>query len=59
MNEKKLAAYIDMHIKQIEDSMHVDTFAQAVAIVLAAEYGEHNYQLFIDTLTKKLNSYGN
>ena len=59
MNEKKLAAYIDMHIKQIEDSMHVDTFAQAVAIVLAAEYGEHNYQLFIDTLTKKLSSYGN
>ena len=59
MNEKKLAAYIDMHIKQIEDSMHVDTFAQAVAIVLAAEFGEHNYQLFIDTLTKKIKIYVN
>lgn len=59
MNEKKLAAYIDLHMKQIDESMHVDTFAKAVAIVLAAEFGEHNYQLFIDTLTKKLNSYGN
>jgi hypothetical protein len=57
MNEKKLAAYIDLHMKQIDDSMDVETFAKAVAIVLAAEFGYHNYYNFTQSLNAHL--YGN
>jgi len=57
MNEKKLAAYIDLHMKQIDDNMGVETFAKAVAIVLAAEFGHHNYYNFTQSLNAYL--YGN
>jgi L-rhamnose mutarotase len=39
------------------ENVHVDVFAHAVAFILKAEYGHHNYNTFIESLNKHL--YGN
>jgi L-rhamnose mutarotase len=60
MNEEKqalnLAARIAIQMDEYEN-VHVDVFAHAVAFILKAEYGHHNYNTFIESLNKHL--YGN
>ena len=41
----------------ISEETDVITLAEAVAIVLRGQYGEHNYNLFIKTLNTKLNGH--
>jgi hypothetical protein len=40
----------------LPESFWVTDFAKAVAHILADEYGEHNYETFIDELKKQLNN---
>ena len=51
---KDLAIKINSAIEEVDDSMSYKAFAGAVAIVLKDEYGKHNYDKFIDELTKEL-----
>jgi hypothetical protein len=39
----------------IPEETDVITLAEAVAIVLKSQYGEHNYDLFIKTLNNNIN----
>jgi len=41
--------------KQLEEIQSYKDLAEATADVLKEHYGEHNYQPFIDELTKHLN----
>ena len=60
MNEEKqalnLAARIAIQMDEYKE-VDVQTFADAVAFILKAEYGHHNYNTFIESLNKHL--YGN
>lgn len=49
------AKAIDDAIASIDDSMHHEDFAKAVAIVLKNEYGSHLIQPFMDALHAQLN----
>jgi hypothetical protein len=53
----KLAAHLGDALQQY-DSLHVDEFAEAIAWILRTEYGKHNYQSFINTLTQNLYPHG-
>jgi hypothetical protein len=52
MTAKQISDRIEPFIPEDTD---VITLAEAVAIVLKNQYGEHNYSLFIQTLNNKLN----
>ena len=53
----KVAAHISLALEQF-DGLHVDELAEAVAMILRSEYGKHNYESFINTLTQNLYPYG-
>jgi uncharacterized protein YllA (UPF0747 family) len=52
----KLAREISKSINRIDDSMSYADFARAVAHILIEDYGQHNFQPFIDELNKELKS---
>jgi len=52
MTSKQIYNRIEHFIPEETD---VITLAEAVAIVLKGQYGQHNYNLFIQTLNNKLN----
>lgn len=58
MNEEKqalnLAARIAIQMDEYE-TVDVYVFAHAVAFILKAEYGRHNYESFNNTLNQYLN----
>ena len=59
MNEQQalnLAARIAIQMDEYKE-VDVETFAHAVAFILKAEYGHHNYNTFMQSLNKHL--YGN
>jgi len=60
MNEEKqalnLAARIAIQMDEYEN-VDVETFAHAVAFILKAEYGHHNYNTFMQSLNSHF--YGN
>jgi len=49
-----LAKEIEKSIMKIDDSMHYEDFADAVATILRDEYGSHNYTKFLKALESKL-----
>tara|TARA_R110000868_G_scaffold29601_2_gene110130 strand:- start:503 stop:727 length:225 start_codon:yes stop_codon:yes gene_type:complete len=49
-----LARKIDVAITSIDDSMSYKEFAEAVAIVLKEQYGEHNFEAFMNHLSTNL-----
>ena len=51
---------IAIEIEEIDNgcAVHVDELAEAVSFVLRAEYGQHNYESFINTLNKHLYPHG-
>jgi len=51
---KDLARKIDVAITSIDESMSYKEFAEAVAIVLKEQYGEHNFKPFINHLSSNL-----
>jgi len=51
-----LAARISM---QLGENLDVQDFAHAISIILKAEYGRHNFELFNNTLNQYLNNHGN
>jgi hypothetical protein len=51
-----LSQKIDDAIEEIDESLDIKYFAEAVAEVLIEEYGKHNYNKFISTLKNKLNN---
>ena len=54
LESKQLANMISDSITQVDDSLSYKDFAQAVAIVLIDNYGEHNYEPFINELKNSL-----
>lgn len=54
VKSEKLAQEIDKSIIKIDDSLSVEDFALAVATVLTDNYGEHNYQKFLNILKDEL-----
>ena len=58
MNELNKAILLHDEVKKaintIDESMSVNTFANAIALVLLNEYGKHNYEKFITALKIKL-----
>ena len=56
----KVAAHISLALEEFENvgGVCVTELAEAVSIILRTEYGEHNYELFINTLNKHLYPYG-
>lgn len=54
VKSEKLAQEIDKSIIKIDDSLSVEDFALAVATVLIDNYGEHNYQKFLNILKDEL-----
>ena len=54
LESKQLANMISDSITQVDDSLSYKDFAQAVAIVLIDNYGEHNYEPFISELKNNL-----
>lgn len=54
LESKQLANMISDSISQVDDSLSYKDFAQAVASVLIDNYGEHNYEPFINELRKSL-----
>lgn len=51
---KRLADKINDAIISIDESMSYKDFANAVAIVLKGQYGEHNFEGFLAQLQSKL-----
>jgi len=49
-----LAKEIDKAMMKIDDTMHYEDFADAVATILRDEYGSHNYTKFLKALESKL-----
>jgi hypothetical protein len=49
-----LAKEIDKAMMKIDDTMHYEDFADAVATILRDEYGSHNYTKFLKALENKL-----
>ena len=49
-----LARKIDVAITSIDESMSYKEFAEAVAIVLKEQYGEHNFEPFMSHLSTNL-----
>jgi hypothetical protein len=47
-----LAARISM---ELGENLDVQDFAHAISIILKAEYGRHNFELFNNTLNQYLN----
>lgn len=54
MTHEKLAALISSAVETDDDSLHVEDFAKAVALVMRNDYGIHNYNAFINTLKTQL-----
>lgn len=54
MTHEKVAALISSAIETDDDSLHVEDFAKAVALVMRNDYGAHNYNAFINTLNTQL-----
>lgn len=54
VKSENLAQEIDKSIIKIDDSLSVEDFALAVATVLIDNYGEHNYQKFLNILKDEL-----
>lgn len=54
MTHEKIAALISSAIETDDDSLHVEEFAKAVALVMRNDYGTHNYESFINTLKTQL-----
>lgn len=56
----KVAAHISIALEEFENvgGVCVHELAEAVSIILRTEYGEHNYESFINTLTQNLYPYG-
>ena len=56
----KVAAHISLALEQFENvgGVDVDELAEAVAWILRTEYGTHNYERFINTLTQNLHPHG-
>lgn len=54
MTHEKVAALISSAIETDDDSLHVEDFAKAVALVMRNDYGTHNYESFINTLKTQL-----
>ena len=51
---KELANKINSSINEIDESMSYNDFADAIAIVLQEQYGEHNFSSFLERLQSKL-----
>ena len=51
---KDLARKIAVAITSIDESMSYKEFAEAVAIVLEEQYGEHNFEPFMSHLSSNL-----
>lgn len=54
MKAKLLAEKIVEEINKIDDSMSVKTLANAIAIVINDEYGNHNAEPFLNQLKTKI-----
>jgi hypothetical protein len=54
MNEKISKEVADLIKSSLPESLWVTDFAKAVAKVLADEYGQHNYEAFINEVKKQL-----
>ena len=54
INISKLSKDIDKVLIKHDDSLSVNDFAKAIAKILKEEYGEHNYEKFINTLKENL-----
>ena len=52
----KLAREISKSMNRIDSSMSYADFARAVAHILIEDYGQHNFQPFMDELNKELRS---
>ena len=50
----QLASAINTSMDDIDENMSYKDFAMAVASILKDNYGTHNYQPFMDELTKNL-----
>ena len=50
----QLASKIDQAIERVGDSLSYKIFAAAIAKVLIDQYGEQNYQPFVDELRQHL-----
>jgi 6-phosphogluconate dehydrogenase (decarboxylating) len=53
--KQQLIKSITSAIIKRDDSLSIDEFAEAVATIVANEYGEHNYETFIKIIKNKLN----
>jgi hypothetical protein len=53
-SSSQLASAINFSMSDIDQNMSYKDFAMAVASVLRDNYGTHNYQPFMDELTKNL-----
>jgi len=54
MKAKILSEKIVDEINKIDDSMSVKTLANAIAIVINDEYGNHNAEAFLNQLKTKI-----
>lgn len=54
MKAKRLAEKIVEEINKIDDSLSVKTLANAIAIVINDEYGNHNAEPFLNQLKTKI-----
>jgi Ca2+-binding EF-hand superfamily protein len=54
MKKEQLSELISTAINSVDDSLHVEEFAKAVALVMRNDYGTHNYESFINTLKTQL-----
>jgi len=56
MNKTKLLEQLlDKAIRIVDEDLNVKDLAASVAGILENNYGEHNYQLFLETLKNELN----
>ena len=52
---KLLEQLLDKAIRIVDEDLNVKDFAVSVVGILENNYGEHNYELFLETLKNELN----
>ena len=55
-NSKKLKDKFMAVIDEVDENLSYKDLAETVALILKDEYGEHNFEVFISELEKKLKS---
>ena len=51
---RKLKNSILKEMDKVDDSLHIEDFAQVVSLIFNDEYGSHNKKMFFDKLKKEI-----